>query len=52
MIISKTPILIHSDTKEFNHFDIDLLFSSMNINLYISLTECHPMLALESITSG
>ena len=46
----KTPILVHSKATRINHLDLDLLLSSMNINLYISLSECHPMVALESIS--
>ena len=48
----KTPILIHSNTKKINNFDLNLLLSLMDINLYVSLTKCHPMVVLECISCG
>ena len=51
----RTPIFIHSNNEQinhFDHFDLDLLLSSMSINLYVSHTECYPMIVLESIAGG
>ena len=37
-------ILIHSNAKKIYHFDLDLLLSSTDINLYVTLSECHSIM--------
>lgn len=48
-LCSEVTIVQHGFMK---HLDLQILLSSMDLTLYISLTECFPMLVLESISVG